>query len=70
MNQTLDEFIEALRQELQHYGELLNLIDQQQEHLMNRNADEVLVSVGRIHEHGSRLAVIAGRNRIGKRPVR
>ncbi|MBI3868680.1 MAG: flagellar protein FlgN [Verrucomicrobia bacterium] len=53
MNHEFDEFIEALRQELQHYGELLALINQQQEHLMRRDADAVLTSVGRIHAQGA-----------------
>ena len=55
MNHTLDEFIDALRVELQQYGELLALIDQQQEHLMRRSAEDVLASVGSIHAQSGQV---------------
>ncbi|MBM3846431.1 MAG: flagellar protein FlgN [Verrucomicrobia bacterium] len=48
MNERLDRLIEALRAELQHYGELLALFEKQQEHLMNRESEQVLDSAGHI----------------------
>lgn len=40
--------IGALRHELREYGEMLALLDQQQEHVMVRAADEVLHSVAAV----------------------
>jgi flagellar biosynthesis/type III secretory pathway chaperone len=45
MNDKLDRLVDALRHELQQYGEMLALFEQQQEHLIRRNAPEVLNSV-------------------------
>ncbi|MGA4578607.1 flagellar protein FlgN [Limisphaera sp. VF-2] len=48
MNEPLSELIEALRQELQHYGEMLALLDQQQDSVLNRRTDDLLQTVGAI----------------------
>ena len=42
--------MDRLRNELAQYGEMLTLLDQQQDHVMNRAADEVMHSVSSIHE--------------------
>lgn len=47
--------IEALRQELHEYGEMLARLEQQQEHVMVRAADEVLHSVVAINEQAARI---------------
>lgn len=44
MIEALDKLIAALREELQHYGEMLALLDQQQESAINRLADEMFVA--------------------------
>jgi flagellar biosynthesis/type III secretory pathway chaperone len=42
MTEAIDRLIAALRGELQHYGEMLALLDQQQESAINRLADEII----------------------------
>ena len=42
MNAKLDDLIGLLREELQHYGELLALLDQQQEQIIQRASDDVI----------------------------
>jgi flagellar biosynthesis/type III secretory pathway chaperone len=44
MTEPLEKLIAALREELQHYGEMLALLEQQQQHAINRAADEMLVA--------------------------
>jgi flagellar biosynthesis/type III secretory pathway chaperone len=53
MTDALQRLIEALRDELQQYGEMLALLDQQQEQVCARVADEVLATVTLIQEQGS-----------------
>jgi flagellar biosynthesis/type III secretory pathway chaperone len=45
MNDLLLNLIEALREELKQYGEMLALLDQQQNRVMERHARDVLQSV-------------------------
>lgn len=45
-----DQLVESLRTELQDYGELLARLDQQQESVLGRAADDVLHTVGGIQE--------------------
>jgi flagellar biosynthesis/type III secretory pathway chaperone len=45
MSEMIKELIQALREELQQYGELLALLDQQQEFVVARAAEEVLQTV-------------------------
>jgi flagellar biosynthesis/type III secretory pathway chaperone len=47
--------IEALQDELRQYGEMLALLEQQQEHVTVRAADEVLHSVVAINEQSARI---------------
>ena len=49
MIEELKRFIEALREELQHYGEMLGLLDRQQELVVIRAADEILQTVSAIN---------------------
>lgn len=48
MIQTLERLIQLLREELQQYGEMLALLDQQQEYVITRAADQVLQTVAAI----------------------
>jgi flagellar biosynthesis/type III secretory pathway chaperone len=48
MTQHLERLIQLLREELQQYGEMLALLDQQQEFVITRAADEVLQTVAAI----------------------
>ncbi len=48
MNETLSNLIEALRDELKEYGELLALLDQQQGLIVQRASEDLLGCVARI----------------------
>ena len=49
MIEQLKRLIEALRHELTQYGEMLALLDQQQDVVVRRNADEILSGVAAIN---------------------
>lgn len=51
----LETLIESLRAELKEYGELLALLDQQQEFIALRAADDILKTVGLIHQQGAKI---------------
>ncbi len=48
MNQPLENLIQALREELQQYGEMLARLDQQQEHAITRRSEELLQATAEI----------------------
>lgn len=48
MNDALEKLIQALREELQQYGEMLARLDQQQECVMSRRSEELLEATGGI----------------------
>lgn len=55
MPENLPALIEALREELKHYGEMLALLDQQQESAMARATDDLLQAVAAINAQGGVL---------------
>ncbi len=68
MTQATQDLIEALREELQSYGEMLARLDQQQEHVMRRAPDDVLQATAEI-EIQSRAIAEARRVRSEKQRV-
>ena len=50
MTDALDKLISALREELTHYGEILALLDQQQELVVVRASDDLLRTVASINK--------------------
>jgi flagellar biosynthesis/type III secretory pathway chaperone len=56
MNDLLPNLIEALREELKQYGEMLALLDQQQSLVMSRQSSELLSSVATINEQTGVIA--------------
>ncbi|HVY68910.1 MAG TPA: flagellar protein FlgN [Verrucomicrobiae bacterium] len=60
MNDSLRILIEALREELKHYGEMLALLDRQQDLVVARAADEILDTVAAINAQSA--AIHAARN--------
>ena len=52
MNELLQNFIESLREELKQYGELLALLDAQQEQVVRRLADDLAETVSAINFQG------------------
>lgn len=61
MINSLKILIDALRDELQNYGEMLALLDRQQEHLIARAASEVFQSISLIKAQGA--AILQSRSR-------
>src|SRR5688572_13349058 len=55
MTEALDKLISALREELTHYGEILALLDQQQESAINRMADEMLIATTAIQKQAGAI---------------
>ena len=55
MLESLKKLIEALRDELQNYGEMLVLLDRQQEYLMTRAANEVSQSISLVQAQGTAI---------------
>jgi flagellar biosynthesis/type III secretory pathway chaperone len=58
MIDNLHNLITALREELKHYGEMLALLDQQQEWAMARATDDLLQSVSAIQAQGAMIQTI------------
>lgn len=63
MTDLIEHLITALRNELKEYGEMLALLQEQQEHLMSRRIDGVLASVERINSQ----TLVIRRCRAGRR---
>lgn len=55
MNELLHNFIESLREELKQFGELLALLDLQQEQVVRRQADDLLATVSAINTQGEAI---------------
>jgi flagellar biosynthesis/type III secretory pathway chaperone len=55
LHSILPKLVEALRQELREYGEMLALLDQQREHVIARNGNEVLQAVAAINQQADTI---------------
>ncbi len=53
MTEQLQSLIAALRNELEQYGEMLALLDQQQELVISRSANQILETVTSVNAHAS-----------------
>lgn len=56
MNELLQNLIEALREELKEYGEMLALLDQQQQMVTHRQTQDLLQCVGSINLQAEAIA--------------
>jgi hypothetical protein len=65
MNEQLQNFVESLREELRQYGELLALLDVQQDQVLRRLADELSETVSAINAQGE--VIQAARRERGQR---
>jgi flagellar biosynthesis/type III secretory pathway chaperone len=65
MNELLQNLIEALREELKEYGEMLALLDQQQQMVMHRQTQDMLQCVAAINAQSETIA--AARSERGQR---
>jgi flagellar biosynthesis/type III secretory pathway chaperone len=61
MIENLGKLIDALREELKNYGEMLALLDRQQEYLLTRAANEVSHSISLVKAQGA--AILEARQR-------
>ena len=57
MNDLIRNLIEALREELKQYGEMLAVLDYQQELVMHRRANELLESVATVNSQSEVIQV-------------
>jgi len=69
MNELLQHLVEALREELRQYGEMLALLDHQQELVMRRQAPDVLKSISAIDAQAEVLHVARGEREQRRRRV-
>jgi flagellar biosynthesis/type III secretory pathway chaperone len=56
MNELLHNLVEALREELKEYGEMLALLDQQQQMVTHRQTQDLLACVGSINLQAEAIA--------------
>ena len=56
MKEHLDKLVGNLREELIQYGELLSLLEQQQEMIVNRSADGLMQNLTSIHAQMAEIA--------------
>ncbi len=56
MKEHLDKLVRNLREELIQYGELLSLLEQQQEMIVNRSADGLIQNLTSIHAQMAEIA--------------
>jgi flagellar biosynthesis/type III secretory pathway chaperone len=61
MNEELDNLIAALRDELTQYGEVLALMQEQQELIINRAANELLLNLNVVNEQMEKVATARNR---------
>jgi flagellar biosynthesis/type III secretory pathway chaperone len=56
MNEALNNLIAALREEMTQYGELLALMQEQQELIINRSANELLINLHDVNQQVEKIA--------------
>jgi len=56
MNEELNNLITALREELTQYGEILALMQEQQQFIINRSANELLLNLNEVNEQLEKVA--------------
>jgi len=69
MIQSIKLLIDALRDELQNYGEMLALLDRQQAHLIAREASEVFQSISLVKAQGTAILQSRVRREENRRAV-
>ena len=69
MNEELNQLIDALREELTQYGELLALMEEQQELIVNRQPQELLDNLARVNAQMEKIASAREARETGKSAV-
>ena len=67
---TLQHLIETLRNELQQYGEMLALLDQQQELVGKQAADDLLRSLSAIDTQSAAIQAARANRQLAHHPLR
>ena len=60
MNNLISNLVEALREELKQYGEMLAVLDQQQNSVVQRRTDDLLQNVASINAQAEVIAAVRG----------
>lgn len=58
MKETMDNLVQSLREELIQYGEMLTLLEDQQELIVNRSADGLIQNLTAIHSQMAEIAKV------------
>lgn len=58
MNDLLHNLIEALREELKQYGEMLAVLEQQQDSVVRRQVDDLLQNISQVNAQGDVIAAV------------
>jgi flagellar biosynthesis/type III secretory pathway chaperone len=69
MTDSLDNLIETLREELTQYGELLALLETQQQEILSRNADQVQEGAAHIHLQTQHLEQLKTRRETARKQL-
>ena len=69
MNEELNSLVNALREELTQYGEVLALMQEQQELIINRAANDLLINLNHVNEQMERVAVTRNQREICRRQL-
>jgi len=69
MNDLLHNLIEALREELKQYGEMLAVLEQQQNSVVQRRADDLLQNVAGVNAQAEAIAAVRGERELHQRNV-
>ena len=69
MIHSLKALIDTLREELQEYGEMLALLDQQQNSVLHRASDELLQTVAEVNGQGGAIQMARQRREMCRREV-
>ena len=56
MKEKMDNLVQGLREELIQYGEMLTLLEEQQEMIVNRSADGLIQNLTAIHSQMAEIA--------------
>ena len=69
MNEALNNLIAALREEMTQYGELLALMQEQQELIINRSANELLINLHDVNQQVEKIATHRERREAARRAL-
>ena len=69
MNEELNSLITALREELTQYGEVLALMQEQQQFIINRSANELLLNLNVVNEQMEKVSIARNHREVCRRAL-